>query len=132
MDRDSVLKQALEIVHKDRNLDYGSPEDNFATIAELWQSYFDAIPVDRKVTAHDVAVCMILVKVSRLATSPGKEDHWVDIAGYSACGAQAYDRATVSESDEPVGDPKLPGLSWDEIKSLAPRADRPTINDTSR
>lgn len=84
MSRASILQDALEIVSKDRNTDYGDPEDNFRDIAELWSVYkgFDF-------TAHDVAVMMILVKVSRLKTSPDKEDHWIDIAGYAACGGQA-------------------------------------------
>ena len=31
---------------------------------------------------------MILLKISRLAHSPGEMDHWVDIAGYAAIGAE--------------------------------------------
>lgn len=84
MTRESILDQAKQIVMQDRNLDYGSPEDNFRDIAELWTTY-----TETKFDPHDVAVMMVLVKISRLKTSPSKEDHWVDIAGYAACGAQA-------------------------------------------
>jgi hypothetical protein len=31
---------------------------------------------------------MALVKVSRISTSPSKLDHWVDLAGYAACGGE--------------------------------------------
>ncbi len=31
---------------------------------------------------------MILMKLSRLATSPAKPDHWIDMAGYAACGGE--------------------------------------------
>mgnify|MGYP000381944829 CR=1 FL=1 len=90
MTRESILDQAKQIVMQDRNLDYGSPEDNFRDIADLWNTYLSSGNwEERQLEPHDVAVMMILVKISRLKTSPSKEDHWVDIAGYSACGAQA-------------------------------------------
>lgn len=86
--REKILQQALEIVTKDRNTDYGNPEDNFKVIADLWNVYLAARGTNARVDAKDVAAMMILMKMSRIVTSPGKEDHWVDIAGYSACGAE--------------------------------------------
>jgi len=91
--REKILQQALEIVTKDRNTDYGNPEDNFATIAAYWTHYLQSVGLllnneGDRLTSTNVAAMMILMKVSRLATSPTKEDHWVDIAGYSACGAE--------------------------------------------
>lgn len=83
--RERVLALALEAVTKDRNIDYGNPEDNFADIAGLWNSYFQGKSV---ISPTDVAVAMILMKVARIRTSPMNEDHWVDIAGYAACGFQ--------------------------------------------
>jgi hypothetical protein len=47
-----------------------------------------------ELTPADVAAMMILMKVSRITTSPGKEDNWVDIAGYAACGAEVTDDRT--------------------------------------
>ena len=84
-DRQRVLALALDAVTRDRNADYGEPEDNFADIARLWNAYKGpGIPF----SPTDVAVLMILVKIARISTSPMKEDHWVDIAGYAACGYQ--------------------------------------------
>jgi len=80
--RRQVLEEAMEAVTKDRNLDYGNPEDNFKTIAAFWEIYKPGYTF----TATDVAVMMDLVKTSRIMTSPKKIDHWVDKAGYSACG----------------------------------------------
>jgi hypothetical protein len=75
-------------VLQDRNQTCGDPEDNFRTIAAYWTSYAQSIGFkDTVFGSKDVAAMMILMKVSRLATSPGKLDHWVDIAGYGACGA---------------------------------------------
>lgn len=82
--RQETLEEALKIVTKDRNSQYGDPEKNFETIADLWATY-----TGQTFTPYDVAVMMILVKVSRIVTSPQVLDHWVDIAGYAACGAEA-------------------------------------------
>ena len=81
--RQQLLDEAKKIIGSDRNLDYGRPENNFAVIAALWTAYKDV-----EFDAHDVAVMMVLLKVARIKTSPGKTDHWVDIAGYAGCGGE--------------------------------------------
>ena len=83
MSRESILETARVIVSADRNTEYGEPEQNFSTIAELWTMYM-GVPFE----AHEVAVLQLLVKVARLRQSPEKMDHWVDIAGYAACGGE--------------------------------------------
>jgi hypothetical protein len=89
--REEVLLSALEIVTKDRNINYGSPEQNFQVIADLWSTYFNARSTLPRIEfqTHDVAVLLILLKVARTVTSPDRLDHWVDIAGYAACGMEA-------------------------------------------
>lgn len=82
--RQDVLYKAIEVITGDRNMQYDEPSRNFEVIAELWSTYL-GIPVQ----AHDVAILNILQKVSRAMTSPDKEDHWIDIAGYAACGWEA-------------------------------------------
>lgn len=79
--RRTVLLEAEEAVCNDRNAEYGDPEDNFEDIARLWSAYMRS-----PFTRSDVAVFMMLVKVARMKTSPALLDHWVDIAGYAACG----------------------------------------------
>lgn len=81
--REEILTEAAAIVTQDRATDYGTPENNFGKIAELWSAYLE-IPVQ----AHDVASMMILLKLARVTSSPKKMDHWVDIAGYAACGGE--------------------------------------------
>lgn len=89
MNRGEILDTAKTIVSADRQNDYGTPERNFETIAELWRPYIRARHhVDVVFDGVDVAVMLGQVKVARLATSPGKEDNWVDLAGYAACGGE--------------------------------------------
>jgi hypothetical protein len=81
--REEILEQATAAVVVDRSNDYGRPEANFGRIAEFWSTYLGI-----KIHEHDVAAMMVLLKVSRITTSPGLFDHWVDIAGYAACGGE--------------------------------------------
>lgn len=87
MNRDEILQKAREIVTGDRDDQYGSPEDCFKRIAKLWEAYL-GVPME----PNTVAEMMILFKLARIQNNPAKEDHWVDIAGYAACGGE-----TVSE-----------------------------------
>ena len=86
MKRDQILDTAKQTICHDRNGQYGEPEDNFRMIAELWTAYLGP-EMYRDLNAADVANMMILFKVARNAAG-SKEDNWVDIAGYAACGGE--------------------------------------------
>ena len=81
--RKSVLEQALQTVTQDREQQYGTPENSFKAIAGAWSWY-----LDKEITAKDVAVLMCLFKSARVKTGRFKEDNWVDLIGYAACGAE--------------------------------------------
>ena len=83
MTRAECLHTAEEIVTKDRNSQYGEPEDCFAMIARLWTDYTAV-----SLSSADVAAMMILLKVARVRNGKAKDDSWVDMAGYAACGAE--------------------------------------------
>ena len=85
IDRRYALRQAEEYVSGARNENYGTAEQNFSRIAALWTAYRDN---GEMYTTADVANMMILLKVSRLNESPNHLDSWIDIAGYSALGAE--------------------------------------------
>lgn len=89
--RQHVLRKAEQYVSRDRNAVHGNPEDNFAIIAKLQYVYQQACAEVRGNATklpHDVAVDNILQKIARLIQSPYHEDHWIDIAGYAACGRE--------------------------------------------
>lgn len=92
MTRKGILDAAEACVCGQREQDYGSPEDNFRTIAELWRQYIQARCVGPGVLVdlipEDVAAMMILLKVGRIAGGSASQDNWVDIAGYAACGGE--------------------------------------------
>lgn len=70
------------MVNGDREHDYGTPEDNFKTIAGLWSAY-----LGKEISSLDVAMLMALMKIARIKAGT-KPDSFVDLAGYAACGAE--------------------------------------------
>ena len=83
MTRKEILDTAAKCVLGDREQDYGTPESNFALIANLWSGYTGV-----KFDAQDVACMMILMKLARIRNGGGTGDSYVDIAGYAACGGE--------------------------------------------
>ena len=83
MTRSEILAAAAHAVTQDRNATHGEPEDSFGLIAAYWSAH-----LDRPISSSDVAVMMNLLKLARIKTSPHHADHWIDIAGYAACGGE--------------------------------------------
>lgn len=90
--RETILDAAKRCVCGDREQDYGSPENNFATIAEFWQTYLKctSVPPDTEITIlpEDVAAMLALLKIASIASGHAKADNWIDMAGYAACGGE--------------------------------------------
>ncbi len=80
----SILEEAQEIIHGDRERTYGNPARNLQAIAELWIVYLaQKHGVGLSLFAEDVAMMMILMKVARLMNDPRHRDSLCDIAGYA-------------------------------------------------
>lgn len=88
MTRPEILDKAKECVCGQREQDYGSPENNFETIAKLWNVYIGFVAEEDMLTAKDVAMMMALLKIARISTGTATEDSFVDLAGYAACGGE--------------------------------------------
>jgi hypothetical protein len=61
----------------ERGKDYGDPGHNHRRIAALFSAY-----LGHHITAHDVAIFMVLVKVSR-AKAGRRDDNYDDMAAYA-------------------------------------------------
>ena len=88
--RSYILDMANKCVNGDREGDYGSPENSFNTIANLWTDYINAVSEGDAIviSAKDVAAMLALLKIARIATGHKKDDNWIDLAGYAACGGE--------------------------------------------
>lgn len=67
----------MERIVEERAESYGAPGPNMERTADLWSAYL-GVPV----SAHDVAMLMVLVKVSR-ARVKFHADNYEDIKGYA-------------------------------------------------
>ncbi len=91
------------MVNGDREEDYGSPENNFKTIAAFWDAYVGARCKTGNfcgLEAKDVAAMLMLLKVARIASGHAKSDNWVDAAGYAACGGEIESGYACDEPEE--------------------------------
>jgi Domain of unknown function (DUF6378) len=74
----SPLDVAKKLVHGPRQGSYGHPFDDFSRTASMWAGYLGV-----NIKPEDVALMMIMVKISRLHNSPDHKDSLDDIAGYT-------------------------------------------------
>lgn len=104
MTRKEILDAALKCVNGDRDRQYGNPEDSFRCIAEFWNNYIRCrTGYDVHLEPSDTAAMLALLKIARIAGGQVKDDNWIDLAGYAACGGEVQHK----ETDE---DPVLPQL----------------------
>jgi hypothetical protein len=75
---EQLLEQASSVVH-DRRHTYGQPRDLFERVAARWSQVLGIT-----VTPGEVIVCLIDLKVARLAHNPRHLDSSTDVAGYAA------------------------------------------------
>lgn len=82
----TFLETAQSLISGDRQRDYGDKLQNFSQIAMLWQGTLATkLQPGTFITPEDVALCMMQVKIARLAKSPNHADSQLDIAGYAGC-----------------------------------------------
>jgi hypothetical protein len=83
--RTDILDDASVLINGDREKDYGTPQESFGCIADMWTAY-----LGHPVTAADFCNMMVLLKVARLRNGPHRDSN-VDGAGYMALGAEMSD-----------------------------------------
>jgi hypothetical protein len=82
----SFLETAEALITGNRQQEYGATLQNFSQIAMLWQGTLATkLQADVAITPEDVALCMMQVKIARLAKSPDHADSILDVAGYAGC-----------------------------------------------
>lgn len=95
-----LFEQAVKITTTgERQLNYGSPEDSFNRIAELWSHYINNRKKKGDITPFDVALMMVYFKLARWENEPTHEDTVVDIFGYILCALQILEKQSPKESD---------------------------------
>jgi len=78
MNGEMILKQAAAVIANRRD-SYGDPTASMTAIARRW-----SITLGQTITPAQVALCLIDLKLARLAFDPNHLDSMIDIAGYAA------------------------------------------------
>jgi hypothetical protein len=73
-----LLEHAADVVIR-RRREYGAPTDLFSDIAKRW-----SLVLGVEVTPAKAVICLLDVKMARLARDPRHLDSQVDVAGYAA------------------------------------------------
>ena len=73
------LLDEVEGVLTQRDADYGDPHAAMAAIASRW-----SVTLNAPVTPTQVVLCMIDLKLARLARNPQHRDSAIDVIGYTA------------------------------------------------
>lgn len=84
-----ILARAAQII-TERATVYGDAKTVLERTGLLWTSLLRgrSIDLDNTLTASDVALMMIGLKLARLADAPDHHDSWVDAAGYAGLGGE--------------------------------------------
>jgi hypothetical protein len=72
------LKHVANVI-AERSTQYGDAHSNMAAIAARW-----SVTLGREVTPAQVVLCLLDLKLARLAHDPCHEDSAVDVCGYAA------------------------------------------------
>ena len=75
----NILEEANELIYGDRAVAYGPVSESFGRIARFW-----SVILDKEVTAEQVGLCMVALKMSRQISKAGR-GNLVDGAGYFGC-----------------------------------------------
>jgi hypothetical protein len=78
MNAEQLLEHAAGLVNR-RRREYGEPLDVFEAVAQRWSLVFGT-----KVTAAQVVIALVDLKLTRLSRDPKHLDSIVDVAGYAA------------------------------------------------
>jgi hypothetical protein len=78
MNGPELLEHAAGVVTR-RRREYGEPVELFEHIAQRW-----SLTLGTKISPAQVALCLIDLKLARLARDPQHLDSVVDVAGYAA------------------------------------------------
>ena len=97
MTKEEILKKARDLITGDRNETHGDAFQNHAEIAEFWNIFLDKkLQPMASITAEDVALMMVLMKISR--NTQGKKnnlDNFIDMCGYAAIAGEINDAGII-------------------------------------
>lgn len=90
LDRDKIMSLASGLINGQRAKDYGDALVMHKRIAAGWSEVLGV-----NVTAAQVALCMVWLKISRLVETPNHMDSFVDLVAYGALAGEMESRSRI-------------------------------------
>jgi hypothetical protein len=91
MSAEMFLKHAANIV-SERRTQYGVASTAMAALATRW-----SVTLGQPITPAQVVLCLIDLKLARLAHDPSHEDSAIDVCGYAAVLRELIETSSTSE-----------------------------------
>jgi hypothetical protein len=91
MSAEMFLKHAANIV-SERRTQYGAAGTAMAALATRW-----SVTLGQPITPAQVVLCLIDLKLARLAHDPSHEDSAIDVCGYAAVLRELIETSSTSE-----------------------------------
>jgi hypothetical protein len=91
--RDIILSQAGALINGDREALYGDPNVGYSRLGKMWAAF---LGLEVPLNAEQVLTMLALLKISRLADTPGHLDSWIDACGYLALGGEVATTPTTT------------------------------------
>jgi len=115
--KQSILKEADDVINGGRQDEYGNPEDSFAIVAAFWTVYMIyKYNFGESLDSEDVAIMMSLLKHARMLGQKSKRDNARDAIGYLAI-LEDRIRGSHPEDEEKLAsfDDIQKSFSWEKV-----------------
>lgn len=93
--RSDFLSKADSIINGERQDRYGTPENSFPILADLWNAFLTAIAVNKQypvLSSQDASIMMALMKIARISNGTQQRDSFIDAIGYLAIAGELAER----------------------------------------
>lgn len=98
----SIFSDAINAIFDSRFKTHGDFGHQHERAAALWTAYLNG---KQEVSPHDVAVMMVLLKISRIREGGHAHDHYVDMAGYTFIAHKLKESSSDDVPEEPEDRP---------------------------
>jgi len=103
MKKEEILEQAKKLISNNREEQHGDAYKNHSQISDLWSVFLDdKLKPFKEISPGDVALMMVLVKISRSTMGEFNKDDYLDGSAYMAIAGELNDPDNIlgQEKDE--------------------------------
>ena len=118
MKKEEILEKAKELISSNREEQHGDAYKNHSQIADLWSVFLDdKLKPFKEISSGDVALMMVLLKISRSTMGEFNKDDYLDGSAYMAIAGELNNPNNSLDKVKEEG--TIRGeKTWEHIKKL--------------